>query len=325
MNSKKSYKKLGIFSLILCTIMIFCYISAGIILSKSNIDIFNLLNRSYGFNFNGIHSSSYLTFDDSDMSNLTNFIKEPTKNIDTLVVDFISPDLKIENWDKNYVQINLIGDSSKIKLSKSLDNRTLSIKTKYKKGVFNNLGNLDYKLEIFIPKNYGKNLTLNSQSSDITLESNNFKSLNISSTSGYVNLKNVTCPNLSIKTISADINGKAINCSTVDSSSVSGSINIDGKLKSFIGKSVSGDISLTFKDTIDSINTNTTSGEISINAPKNFSANLELSTVSGDIQNSLKLKTSNSSDHKLSGTSINNSNAQIQARTVSADIILNEQ
>ncbi|GKX67864.1 DUF4097 family beta strand repeat-containing protein [Inconstantimicrobium mannanitabidum] len=327
MNSRKSYKKLGIFSLIIFIVMICSYVSAAVILRNSNIDIINLINNGHGinFNFNGwgnFHSLNQYTFDDSEINNLTDSVKENLDNIDVLSVDFVSPDLKIENWDKNYVQVNLIGDSSKVKLSKSLTNKTLDVKTKFKKGLLSNFGNLNYKLEIYLPNNYNKKLTLNTQSSNISLSKNTFNTLNINSTSGDVKLSDISATNLSVKTVSSDVIADSINSVSTNISSVSGEIKVNGKLKSFSGKSVSGDLSLMFKNDINSISCNTTSGEVTINAPKDFSPNLEISTVSGSIENDLKLKSSTSSEHKLNGSSLNNIDSKIEVRTVSGDVNL---
>lgn len=176
--------------------------------------------------------------------------------------------------------------------------------------------------DIYIPKEYEKNLKIKAVSGDIEVnESLKFADLTISTTSGDIKMGNIEAKNIQMESVSGDITLQALKEDSVNLKTTSGDISVErveGKIEL---KTTSGDIRM--KNAIGEIEAKTTSGEMEI---ETIEGSVQMQSVSGNIECEDFKITGNSNIKTTSGevkTYLNaESNCEIDTDTVSGNITL---
>lgn len=168
---------------------------------------------------------------------------------------------------------------------------------------FINIGsyNSDLKLDIYIPKNYPENISVNAVSGDLRIEGLNLNKFSYKSVSGNLDSKSLITKETSLDTVSGDFEIDAFE----------GNLNYN---------SVSGDLSAMYKTFDNNIRINTISGDTKIKLPANAEFYLRTGSVSGDTTCDFPITLSNSGKkHGMEGTVGSNKN-EIKADSVSGDV-----
>ncbi|WP_160680548.1 DUF4097 family beta strand repeat-containing protein [Clostridium sp. C8-1-8] len=324
--------------LILAAVVLICYGSAAIILKVTNFNILNVINDTNSFISNKHiveRHSSTVQFNDNNNSssssnnkgdyNLNDEVDKSLSGINNIDLSFVSSDLTFHDYDKNEIKVVLTGNlktsfaTTAPKLEGSTDGDTVKVSLENKSFLGIGSYSLNSKIDIYMPKDYSKNLSVSTVSSEINLSDKQLNNLHLNSTSGNIKLSNIKVDSLNAKTVSGDITGSSVITNKTETQTVSGKVLLDKFEGVSSSSSVSGDISFNYQNVIGDISAHSTSGDIILKLPKDCSFNLDASSTSGDMSTKFSLENSSSGKRSLSGT-YGNGNNKLSLHTTSGDI-----
>ncbi|MBK1810443.1 DUF4097 family beta strand repeat protein [Clostridium sp. YIM B02505] len=315
------------FCIILAAIMLICYGSAAIILKLSNFSFSQLINNDNNFSFNINKDLNFNTGFNKYNYDLNDEINESLDDVDNIQLSFVSGDIIFHENNENKIKVTLSGSlrsSSELtapKLQYSKNGSTL--KVSIQKNAFFGSYSLNSKVDIYLPKDYSKNLSVSSVSADMLLSDKKFINLETVTTSGDIKISNIKVDSLNIKTVSGDLSASNITSNKFVADTVSGKIDFDHFEGVTKASSISGDISIKYANLIGDIDVHSTSGDIRLGLPDNCSFNLDSSSTSGDISSRFSLSNTSSGKRSLSGSYGTGTN-KISIHTTSGDINLNK-
>lgn len=248
-----------------------------------------------------------------------------TDDVNKIQVKFSSGKLTIKKSSDNKIHIEKQSENNKedqIKYKLSDDNKLVIYDNLYNSNKFmmNWFMSSDKKnITISVPENFlFDNIKVECISADISVDNFKAKKCTLSSTSGNLRIDNADCKQLEIESTS----GKIIaNCKVSDELSintVSGDANINTNCKKIIADAVSGKIDITADKNVNSIKTDSVSGDCVINVPKDIAGfSLDFDTVSGE--KSCQFTSSNEDSNIVYG----NGTANFDVQTVSGNVDVN--
>ena len=121
--------------------------------------------------------------------------------------------------------------------------------------------------------------------------------------SGTIDIEIMTTRTLTMGTVSGEINLTNVTADTLIANSTSGDQDFDGTFKSVDAGSVSGEIRVTSSIDPDNMKIGTTSGGITVTIPGTTDPVVSYSTTSGDFNTDIPIRTSGSSDYRLTSVS----------------------
>lgn len=237
----------------------------------------------------------------------------------------------------NEVKFRLYGKSvQEIKLASEINNRTvvLGAMRKHKVPMPE-----DMFLEIYIPEEYGKNLsikissgavkmdsldltnfTLNTSSGKLEAEQLNAEKISINTSSGSLKIKRLVAKELEIKGLSAAINIDECTAKEARMATSSGSITLKNSSGNLDLKGESGKVMVAYKEFEDqNINIETLSGSVTLELPSIAEFLIEAQTSSGKFQSDFPINTTGNTDKKKIGQ-IGMKNNKILLQTSSGNI-----
>ncbi|WP_123053239.1 DUF4097 domain-containing protein [Clostridium sp. JN-1] len=178
------------------------------------------------------------------------------------------------------------------------------------------------KIEIYIPKDYAKDLDVNTSSGNILFSSDmKLNDINCSQGSGDFKIQNsITANNAAIKTNSGDIYIASLDSKYYNIEAASGDILVKYILGSGNAKAVSGNIKMNYKSIGEYAKASSTSGDVKLILPQNLSFKFEGECTSGDIKGDFPLNYENDRKSKASAQVGNDPYKTIDVSTVSGDI-----
>lgn len=186
------------------------------------------------------------------------------------------------------------------------------------------------EVTIALPQEYAIAVEIRATSGDVDVDDVNLSEILVETTSGDVSISleeniqpqsirvkgssgdvdvNASTPRLTINTVSGDVEYHG-DCPDISVTTVSGNAEIDGAMRQVNLKSVSGDIGLRVeRDTLQNVNCNTTSGDLTIHLPDKLrgQVGLRMQTVSG-------------SQHNRYGEAMGSPLAWVSAHSISGDV-----
>ncbi|WP_017417079.1 DUF4097 family beta strand repeat-containing protein [Clostridium tunisiense] len=180
----------------------------------------------------------------------------------------------------------------------------------------------DFKLDVYIPKIYNKNLSVKSVSANITGDNLNVNKVTASSVSGKVNLSNISSTDSKFNSVSGNITIDSLTNTSASISSISGDIKVADFMGNLEGKTVSGNLNISYKNFQENtIEFKSTSGKLIISLPNSPSFYVSSTSTSGDMDIVFPVTVNNSSKKNITGF-VGNSNTKgkINLSTVSGDI-----
>lgn len=252
-------------------------------------------------------------------------------NINTIKVDCTSSDIVIKNSDSSNMRVVQKTNKKLANDEKCLveqDNNEVTIQSNHN----NNFGFFFFStisdiIEIYIPKDYSKDLIIETSSGDIEFDSDiNANKLSCNASSGDIYGKNqINSKDVKLNVSSGDIEVADINSNTYDIETSSGDITVDSLSGSGEASSSSGDIELKYKDIADYSKVNATSGDIDLKVPDGLNFEFKGYCTSGDIDSNLDYK--HNDDGIGAKATIKVGSApykKIDANTTSGDITINK-
>ncbi|KOA18675.1 hypothetical protein CLHOM_29590 [Clostridium homopropionicum DSM 5847] len=261
----------------------------GIVYARSNGGIFDII----AFNIGPLKIQKEETLSIENC----NEIKLDFSSEDIIIYSTDDPKLKVVQKSSNKLKENekftVNTENNKISIGKAKASRNINI-------LF--FGYNRRLIELYIPKNYLKDLDINLSSGDIVFDSdinlNNFK---CHQSSGDFNAKNLKVNSYNIRTSSGDID---IN-------------NLWGTGEVLV---TSGDIKIAYKDISEYTKVTTTSGDIKLTIPLNLSFEFHGQCTSGDINSNFQLNYENKRGTKANAKVGNGPYKKIDVTTTSGDI-----
>ncbi len=146
-------------------------------------------------------------------------------------------------------------------------------------------------LDIYIPENYKKQISVNTTSGKVIIEQITVEKISVISTSGNINLKDCV-GNIDLEASSGNIMAEQIVAEKNSVVTTSGSINLKDCTGNFNLKASSGNILLFYKIFDEqNINIFTTSGYIELNLPDTAEFSLEMKTSTGKMLSDFEINT----------------------------------
>lgn len=218
----------------------------------------------------------------------------------------ISGDIKLVGYDGAAVEV--VGykegrDAALVEIEESSSSNSLDIKPRYPR---NCNCSASVRFEVKVPKN----------------QKFNFES--IGTASGDIEIKNVS-GNLKVKAASGDLNIKDVNGS-VEASTASGDVTVTGIAGSVSAKTASGDANaeLDRVEATEKMEFSSVSGDVNVTIPSSTGADVDISTLSGEIKTDFGIKV-DESEHGSSSTArgrIGNGAIRLVLKSVSGDVNL---
>ena len=201
-------------------------------------------------------------------------------------IDYKSDDIIILENETNEVVIKeyLTAKNKSAKANINQNGNELLIESGRRKNMFFQLG-FDNHIEVYLPKNYKKNLSIHSTSGSIKINTYfELKELTTKQSSGSLKMSQLKAEEMNLQSTSGSIKINQIESKDITAESSSGSLTVENILGSADLKTTSGSIKASFKSVDDYLNAESTSGSVKIDLPKNLSFNFEGSVNSGSIR-----------------------------------------
>lgn len=249
-------------------------------------------------------------------------------NCTKIKLDFASADIVVASTDEQELKIVEKANGSMSKEEKfviSKDGDTVSVSDKGRRVGFYFWGlNNMRRIEVYIPKNYSKDLDIKTSSGDITFDSDiKLANLNCRQESGdFKSHYAITADQVNFVSSSGDINTDELTCKEYDVSASSGDIHINGLSGSGQVDSSSGDIRITYKDISESTKVSASSGDVTLEIPKSISFEFNGRCGSGDINSDFDLSYSSRRRDDATGKVGNGPYKKVDVNTQSGDINL---
>jgi len=253
------------------------------------------------------------------------------------VLDTEGGDVTVNSWDESKVGIKIFGNSkAKKRFTFSFENTGDYVKVTGKKhgsSIFNWFSTEKLRYEVLLPKEFNSNIR--TAGGDVKIRELNGEIV-ITTSGGDIKVKSIQ-GSVEAKTAGGDIrvidargeislktSGGDINCSSVEGEVIAKTSGGDIDLKDVSGKVTSstagGDISLAYVGKNKGIELYTSGGDIKISVPDDFSADISLKTVGGEIQVDLENLNNVQTSRFSFSASVGNSTIPLIAKTTGGDI-----
>ena len=226
--------------------------------------------------------------------------KIPLDNFNKINVDFSSADIIVQTTDEPNLRVvqkstAKLREEEKFTINKENDNIIIKRSTSPVIYSIFNFGNFGEKIEVYIPKNYTKDLDIQSSSGNVIFNSD-INLNNISCTAGSGNLQdgsNISANDVNLKASSGNISVEALMSKTYKVNTSSGNIYIDSLSGSGEVAASSGNVKINYKDIEEYSNVSAHSGNVNLVVPNTLSFEFSGKCNSGDINSNFDLNYKN--------------------------------
>jgi lia operon protein LiaG len=242
------------------------------------------------------------------------------------------------------VKVNFHGKAmQEIKLVSEVSNNTLVVKVQRKHEKLPIYE--EVVLEVYIPKEYTKDLAIHTASSHVKMDYFKLASFTYHTASGKLDTEKLNAENIAINTSSGDVNLKELDAQKLDIKGLSSVIKIDecnikeAKMETSSGnitlnnssgnydlKGSSGKIHVTYKEFENqNVTVTSSSGSVTLELPNTAEFLIEAKTTSGKFQSGFPINMTENSNKKNIEGRVGTKNNKILIHTVSGKInILNK-
>ena len=206
--------------------------------------------------------------------------------INAMQVDMASVDVHIIKAEtSNEVKVDFHGKAmQEINLVSEVDNKTLFVTVQRK---HENLPLYeDVALDVYIPKEYTKDLSINILSGKVKIDSFNLADFSLDTSSGKLEAEQLKADKISINSSSGKIEIKKIDTEKLEIKGKSSAINISECIADETGiETSSGKVSISYKEFENQdVNIATSSGSVTLGLPEAAEFLLEIKTSSGKFK-----------------------------------------
>lgn len=248
-------------------------------------------------------------------------------SINKINVDFSSSNIIVQTTDElkmRVVQKSARKLSSEEKFTVTNNNNEVTIKRSNSQRIFSifNFGNSQEKIELYIPKNYSKDLNIRSSSGNIEFISDvAVGSIScIASSGNLVGDNNITAKDINLKVSSGNIDFASLISNNYKIEASSGNIKINTLSGSGELQTNSGNIKVKYKDITEYLNASAGSGNVDLIIPGNLSFEFNGNCSSGNINSNFDLNYKNKRGNEATAKVGNGPYKKIDVKASSGNI-----
>lgn len=239
--------------------------------------------------------------------------------ISTIQVDMTSVGVHIIREEaSNEVKVDFHGKAmQEIKLVSKIENKTLFVTVQRQ---HENLPLYeDVVLDVYIPKEYTKNLSIKMLSGYVKIDSINIENFTLDTSSGKLEAEQLKADKISINSSSGKLEIKKIDTEILDIKGKSSAIKIDECIANEAGiETSSGKVLVSYKEFENqNINIATSSGSVTLEFPETAEFLVEAKTSSGKFKSDFPIKTTDKKDIK---GQVGTKNNKVSLKTSSGSI-----
>ncbi|AUZ40351.1 MULTISPECIES: LiaG family protein [Bacillus] len=244
------------------------------------------------------------------------------RDIDSMVIESDSKDVRIIAEERNDISAGIAGDSGKLFVTEN--KRKLELTVKEKEFQFLNGFNRS-TLIVRLPYDYKGDLTVRTSSGDVSVAGNDhlaLSRLNAVSASGNTRVTDVRLQELKVKGSSGDVTISNTDYKTAGIDLASGDANLADISGSLDVKMTSGDFNAVLKKVTGPVSVTLTSGDANLSLPKNGSFTVKAKSASGDVSSPYSFAdTAHKEQHHITGTQ-GSGQHPIDIKTDSGDVTI---
>ncbi|MFW8052010.1 DUF4097 family beta strand repeat-containing protein [Vagococcus fluvialis] len=206
-----------------------------------------------------------------------------SKNIEQINLSYKSEDLRFFIGSEDEIVIEEYLGSEKDKATVRTQNGRLSIESG-KNDKWRILPTLTNHVDIYLPKEYQKDLIIETNSGSVELaDSFELNKVSIEQNSGDLKIKEIKADEMSFRTSSGSLKGDLLDSDNIKAASNSGSVKFGKILGNADLETKSGSIKTSFVSVSKNVQAVSKSGNVSIELPKNLSFDFQGETKSGSF------------------------------------------
>ncbi|MEG0286057.1 MAG: DUF4097 family beta strand repeat-containing protein [Vagococcus sp.] len=206
-----------------------------------------------------------------------------SKNIEQINLSYKSEDLRFFIGSEDEIVIEEYLGSEKDKATVRAQNGRLSIESG-KNDKWRILPTLTNHVDIYLPKEYQKDLIIETNSGSVELaDSFELNKVSIEQNSGDLKIKEIKADEMSFRTSSGSLKGDLLDSDNIKAASNSGSVKFGKILGNADLETKSGSIKTSFVSVSKNVQAVSKSGNVSIELPKNLSFDFQGETKSGSF------------------------------------------
>ncbi|PAO68742.1 MULTISPECIES: DUF4097 domain-containing protein [Bacillus] len=244
------------------------------------------------------------------------------RDIDSMVIESDSKDVRIIAEERNDISAGIAGDSGKLFVTEN--KRKLELTVKEKEFQFLNGFNRS-TLIVRLPYDYKGDLTVRTSSGDVSVAGNDhlaLSRLNAVSASGNTRVTDVRLQDLKVKGSSGDVTISNTDYKTAGIDLASGDANLADISGSLDVKMTSGDFNAVLKKVTGPVSVTLTSGDANLSLPKNGSFTVKAKSASGDVSSPYSFAdTAHKEQHHITGSQ-GSGQHPIDIKTDSGDVTI---
>jgi DUF4097 and DUF4098 domain-containing protein YvlB len=261
----------------------------------------------------------------------------PAETGQKLRVDVVAGNVKVTSWDKNEVYVKVYGnDEAEENLDFEISPDASGVKVEaLKKSGVHNLHELSLKFEINVPRNYrvsvssgGGNVTMTDQDGDVDVSTKGGNvslgmingNVDVSTAGGNIHVKSNT-GTLKLSTAGGNVNASGFN-GNVDVSTAGGNIHLTGSNGKVEASTAGGNIHFDYTGKNMGVDLSTMAGQISLDLPSDFDADVDLSTMVGKIRCDFNGSSAKGTSNLK--TTFNNGGEPLKCSTMAGNIRVNK-
>ncbi len=174
---------------------------------------------------------------------------------------------------------------------------------------------------IYLPEEYKGELMSNTVSGDIETDALKLSEVKLSTVSGDIDVEELEGNDLTIASVSGDIRLNKATLEQVDLDNVSGSLRINElESEKVDANTISGDIRIDLEEMKDNIKIESVSGSVILNIKEDLNAELNVESLTGDVNCSHKVDDVDEKDDNVLKGKIGSGKYELRIETLSGDI-----
>lgn len=264
----------------------------------------------------------------------TSIQKEENIEIDqceNITLDFSSYDVVVSSTDDNKLKVvqkssNNLKEDEKFSFSKNGNTIAIEGNNLRNKVSIVHFGTFNNKIELYVPKNYNKNLQVRTKSGNIEVKDvMNLDKINFCQNSGNFNSREIITANeVNLEASSGNIKAEALLTKLYKIKTSSGNIDIRTLSGSGAVDASSGNIKIGYKEVGDELRANASSGNVKLTLPKDISFEFYGQCTSGNIDTDFDVNYKNKKGNEATAKIGNEPYKKINVETRSGNIEINQ-
>ncbi len=239
---------------------------------------------------NWISGAASITPYDGDTIKITEYARRDLNDNEKLVYNVSGGKLEIKYISPS-LRINMISKNLELLVPKSIANKLDKLNINATSA---DLNVSDFEVKLFeVHETSGESELINIKAT----------TADVHSISGTIDITAMTASDLNMSTVSGEIFLTDVTADTVKSGTTSGEQEFSGTFKDIDAGSVSGEVNIASSVDPDKIFCHTTSGDITVALPGASDLTVSYSTVSGDFNSDIPVKTGGSASYRFTSVS----------------------